>query len=324
MKRIHPLMSVTGNFGKYGGAHPTHATLIGAASKSHGQVHFRGVIRAPEAARAAINATSNDLRSEVRRRMDHGAEAYRDAHNRILLPRHPGTRRAPIELAGPPTSAYPDGQIREEGLEYHSRGGQIQGEHRPAPKAKAAPRYRIGGKTNMAAADMPPRRRIRGKAGVPEPTNQLGIDPRLQKHPLAVATPKRRAAPPSPTEDDVLAAMARDAGAEDPAAVMGAEELFGAMDDEVEMDVDELEENHIEPLMQMILDDTSQDPQALIDLLQEEQARDTQEMETQGYITRGGRRLTQAAAEHLKKFLAQQVRRAQRALDASRPSEDVD
>ena len=69
-KSVHPLMSVTGNFGKYGGAYTTHATLIGAANKGPGhQVFFRGVIRAPEAARAAINATSNDLKAEVRRRM---------------------------------------------------------------------------------------------------------------------------------------------------------------------------------------------------------------------------------------------------------------
>ena len=70
-KRVHPLMSVSGNFGKYGGAHPTHATLVGAANKGPGnQVFFRGVIRAPEAARAALNATSNDRKSELRRRMD--------------------------------------------------------------------------------------------------------------------------------------------------------------------------------------------------------------------------------------------------------------
>ena len=47
-KRVHPLMSVSGNFGKYGGAHNTHATLVGAAHKgAHNQVFFSGVVRAP-------------------------------------------------------------------------------------------------------------------------------------------------------------------------------------------------------------------------------------------------------------------------------------
>ena len=118
-------MSVSGNFGKYGGAHATHATLVGAANKGPGnQVFFRGVIRAPDATRAAINATTTDTKSEVRRRMDHGSEAYMQG-GRMLLPRHPHTRRAPLELMGAPDAHHPHGNMRELGHEYYNRGGAV-------------------------------------------------------------------------------------------------------------------------------------------------------------------------------------------------------
>ena len=150
-------MSVSGNFGKYGGAHPTHATLVGAASKYHGQVLFRGVIRAPEAARTAINATSNDTKAEVRRRMDHGSEAYMH-HGRMMLPRHPGTRRAPMELISAPDHAHPRGVIRDTGFEYYHRGGTVPpGAPAQAPAAGIlAPHgYGTGGGAAPKAAPKP-------------------------------------------------------------------------------------------------------------------------------------------------------------------------
>ena len=120
-KRVHPLLSVSGNFGKYGGAHSTHATLIGATHKGPGQqVFFSGVVRAPEAARAAINATTTDLKGKVRRRMNHGWHGGRSGGGRacsvslslefiaelereVEAARH--TRSAVPGLSGPPLRA---------------------------------------------------------------------------------------------------------------------------------------------------------------------------------------------------------------------------
>ena len=106
-KRVHPLLSVSGNFGRYGGAHTIHGTAIGATHMGpHHQLFFRGVIRAADESKRALNERSEE-KSEVTRRMQHGAQPYRDVHGRTVLPRHPHTRRAPIvlrEANGHPTN----------------------------------------------------------------------------------------------------------------------------------------------------------------------------------------------------------------------------
>ena len=74
-KRVDPLLSVTGNFGRYGGAHNIRATAIGATSRGpHHTLYFRGVIRATDEEKQALREKS-DQKSEVTRRMNHGAEA---------------------------------------------------------------------------------------------------------------------------------------------------------------------------------------------------------------------------------------------------------
>ena len=124
-------MSVTGNFGRYGGAHTQHATLIGAANMGpHHQLRFRGVIRANEAEKKNINQTTTDLQREVRDRMHHGSQAYRDTRGHLVLPRHPHTRRNPIELAGPVDPSdhqHPHGRINAQGATYISGGGHVPG-----------------------------------------------------------------------------------------------------------------------------------------------------------------------------------------------------
>ena len=85
-KRVDPLLSVTGNFGRYGGAHNVRATAIGATSRGpHNTLYFRGVIRATDEEKQALREKS-DQKSEVTRRMNHGAEAYIDPRGRTVLP----------------------------------------------------------------------------------------------------------------------------------------------------------------------------------------------------------------------------------------------
>ena len=118
-KRVDPLLSVTGNFGRYGGAHNVRATAIGSTSRGpHHTLYFRGVIRATEDNKQALREKS-DQKSEVTRRMNHGAEAYRDARGRTVLPRHPHTRRAPIVLR------EADGNPTNPGWHFMNRGGEM-------------------------------------------------------------------------------------------------------------------------------------------------------------------------------------------------------
>ena len=118
-KRVHPLLSVSGNFGRYGGAHSIHGTAIGATHMGpHHELFFRGVIRAAEASKTALNQRS-DEKSEVTRRMNHGAQAYRDAQGRTVLPRHPNTRRAPIVLR------EADGNPTMPGWHFLNKGGTV-------------------------------------------------------------------------------------------------------------------------------------------------------------------------------------------------------
>ena len=76
------------------------------------------MIRATDEEKQALREKS-DQKSEVTRRMNHGAEAYRDARGRTVLPRHPHTRRAPIVLR------EADGNPTNPGWHFMNRGGDM-------------------------------------------------------------------------------------------------------------------------------------------------------------------------------------------------------
>ena len=141
-KRVDPLLSVTGNFGRYGGAHNVRATAIGATSRGpHNTLYFRGVIRATEDNKQALREKS-DEKSEVTRRMSHGAQAYIDPRGRTVLPRHPHTRRAPIVLR------EADGNPTNPGWHFMNRGGDMPDRGAPpggAPPGGGGPGGGVGG-----------------------------------------------------------------------------------------------------------------------------------------------------------------------------------
>ena len=163
-KRVHPLLSVSGNFGKYGGAHNIHGTAIGATHMGpHHQLYFRGVIRAADENKRSLNQTS-DEKSEVTRRMSHGAEAYLDRQGLTVLPRHPHTERAPIvlrEADGNPTLA---------GWHFRERGGAMPQRFPRAPPppgpladTNISQKNRAFNPPPDPAPPAPPRRRLKKK-----------------------------------------------------------------------------------------------------------------------------------------------------------------
>ena len=194
-KRVDPLLSVTGNFGRYGGAHNVRATAIGSTSRGpHHTLYFRGVIRATEDAKQDLREKS-DQKSEVTRRMNHGAEAYVDKLGRTVLPRHPNTRRAPLVLL----EAH--GTQTDAGNHYRNQGGVMpaRGVLPPPPNM---PENNIVRKNQGIPETEPPRR---GADPVPGPMQETAIAQKnrgLNKAPPPPAPPPARRRLPKLERDD--------------------------------------------------------------------------------------------------------------------------
>ena len=194
-KRVDPLLSVTGNFGRYGGAHNIRATAIGATSRGpHNTLYFRGVIRATDEAQRALREKS-DQKSEVTRRMNHGAEAYVDKLGRTVLPRHPNTRRAPLVLL----EAH--GTQTDAGNHYRNQGGVMpaRGVLPPPPNM---PEDNIARRNQGIRETEPPRR---GADPVPGPMQQTAIAQKnreMNEAPPPPAPPPARRRRPKLERDD--------------------------------------------------------------------------------------------------------------------------